>query len=536
MQPLEERDYFTDYSILKEPYAYFEAIRAKGPIYRLPGSGIVVVTGFDEILEVLKNTRDFSSVIAPQGPAAPLPFKPEGPDITSQIEAHRTDFVGGDLLVAYDDAQHTMSRSLLTRLFTPSRLKANEQFISAYSDRLVQAAAAKGGCELMKEIATPFVTMVIADLLGVPADDRQIFMDAIEAGPPPGSLDSDDLLSQNQPLVLMGMHFIGYVQDRRQNPRADILSELANATYPDGSTPDAMEIVRLATFLFGAGQDTSAKLLGNAMKFLVDQQGLQDRMRDNPSLIPQMLEEVLRLEGSTKMTARLARKDSRIGDLQVPAGTKVMLALSAANRDPRRWESPEAFILDRPKIREHLAFGRGAHVCAGAPLARTEVRILMEKFLEHTARIDLVEAEHGGRNNRSFDYESSFIIRGLAELHLELTPAAGAFEGLAGAAEPKVRAAKPAAPAVHSAKPAAPAVQYSTADTKIGALLADPAAKAVLDKHFPGVSSDKRIALAKSMTLRAVRKFAPDKFTLEALDAADAELAQLARGISGAQS
>ena len=104
MQSLEDRDYFTDHLILKEPYAYFEAIRAKGPIYQLPGSGIVVVTGFDETLEVLKNTKDFSSDIAPQGPAAPLPFQPQGADITPQIEAHRTDFVGGDLLVALQRA------------------------------------------------------------------------------------------------------------------------------------------------------------------------------------------------------------------------------------------------------------------------------------------------------------------------------------------------------------------------------------------------------------------------------------------------
>jgi cytochrome P450 len=382
----------------------------------------------------------------------------------------------------------------------------------------VKSAAARGGCELIKEIATPFVTMVIADLLGVPADDRQVFMDAIEANPPPGSLNSDDLMEQNQPLVLMGTYFIGYVQDRRQNPRADILSELANATYPDGSTPDAMEIVRLATFLFGAGQDTSAKLLGNTMKFIVDEPGLQERLRADPTLIPQLLEEVLRLEGSTKMTARLARKDTQIGDLKVPAGTKVMLALAAANRDPRRWENPQALILDRPKIKEHLAFGRGAHVCAGAPLARTEVRIILEKFLQHTSKIELLEAEHGPRGKRNFDYESSFIIRGLSKLHLKITPAPGV--AAANVAEPpKAKAPSP--------DKTASAARYSTADTKIGALLADPAAKAVIDKYFPGVSSDKRIAMAKFMTFRAVQKFAPDMFTTAALDAADAELAPL---------
>jgi cytochrome P450 len=527
MQSLEDRDYFSDHGILKDPYAYFEAIRARGPIYQLPSSGLVVVTGFDEILGVLKNTQDFSSVIAPGGPAAPLPFDPQGSDITPQIEGHRTDFVGGDLLVAYDDTQHNISRSLLTRLFTPPRLRANEHFMAEYSDQLVKEAVENGGCELVQQIATPFVTLVIADLLGVPAEDRQIFMDAIEAGPPPGSLNSDDLMAQNQPLVVMGMYFAEYVQDRRKDPRGDILSELANSTYPDGSTPDAMEIVRLATFLFGAGQDTSAKLLGNTMKFIVDEPGLQDRLRSDPALIPQLLEEVLRLEGSAKMTARLARKDTHIGELKVPAGTRVMLALSAGNRDPRRWQDPAALVLDRPKIKEHLAFGRGAHVCAGAPLARAEVRIILEKFLKQTSKIELLEEKHGPRHNRNFDYDASFIIRGLSELHIKLTPATGSVD--ATAALQKAPAPKRSLFNFKGRTESniAPPIHYSTAETKIGALLADPAAKAVLDKYFPGVSGDKRIAMGKSMTLRAVRKFSPDTFTLEALDAADAELAQL---------
>ena len=530
MQTLAERDYFSDHSILRDPYAYFEAVRAKGPVYRLPDRDMVVVTGFEEILDVLKNSQDFSSVNSVQGAATALPFKPEGADITGQIEAHRTQFIGGDLVVAYDDQPHVRSRSLLSRLFTPSRLRANEEFIAAFSDRLVREAVANGGCELMKGIATPFVTLVIADLLGVPEGDRQIFMDAIEAGPPPGSLDADDLEGQNMPLVLMGMYFAEYVADRRKDPREDVLSELANATYPDGSTPDAMEIVRLATFLFGAGQDTSAKLLGNAIRFIIDQPGLQQQLRDNPALIPQLIEETLRLEGSAKMTTRLARRDTRIGDVEIAAGTKVFLALAAGNRDPRRWENPETFDLNRAKLKEHLGLGRGAHVCAGAPLARVEVRVLLEKFLEHTAHIDFVEEKHGPPGARNLEYEPSFIIRGLTEMHLKLTPA----PGFVAPAKPVVQpGAKPKKSGLlglfgfgKKAEPEAP-TGYSTLDTTIGDLLSEPALTAVLDKHFPGVSEDKRIGMAKNMTLRRVQKFAGEVFTDAALDAMDADLAKL---------
>jgi cytochrome P450 len=135
-----------------------------------------------------------------------------------------------------------------------------------------------------------------------------------------------------------------------------------------------------------------------------------------------MMEEVLRLEGSSKATTRLARRDTRIGDIEVPAGTKVMIALAAISRDPRRWNDPNMFILNRPKIKEHLSFGRGAHTCAGAPLARVEVRVLLEKFIEYTSNIDFDESKHGKSGNRLLDFEASFIVRGLSELHLKLTP------------------------------------------------------------------------------------------------------------------
>lgn len=423
MQDLAERDYYTDHSIHRDPYAFFEALRGHGPVYKPPGRDYWIVTGFQEVLEVLGNTRDFSATISLQGAGVPLPFTPDGSDISAQVAAHQYDFHGGNLVVNYDDDLHKNSRSLLNRLFVPSRLKANQEFMNAFADELVKKAIAQGRCELMAEVATPFVTLVVADLLGVPAEDRQLFMEALASGPPPGSLDTEEMLHAPSPLDLMAKYFIGYVTDRRANPRQDILTELATAKFPDGSTPDAMEIVRLSTFLFAAGQDTSAKLLGNAIRYIVDQPGLQDQLRANPALIPALLEEVLRLEGSTKATARLARKDTTVGGTKIPAGAKLLLSLAAANRDSRRWEDPARFKLDRPAQREHLSFGRGAHTCAGAPLARAEVRIILEKFLAKTSQIDLVAAKHGSPGNRTYDFEPSFITRGLAELHVTFVPA-----------------------------------------------------------------------------------------------------------------
>jgi cytochrome P450 len=419
-KPLAERDFFSDSSILRDPYEYFEAVHAKCPVSQLADRDLVMVTGFEESLEVLRNTKDFSSVITAGGPVLPLPFEPAGDDISAQIEANRSKVPGTDLLVTYDDSRHTATRSLLSRLFVPSRLKANEDFMRTLADKLVKEAVAQGQCELIAEIAAPYVTLVVADLLGVPEDDRESFRKAIDAAPPAGSTESGE--TSFAPLEYMAGFFVKYIHERRANPRGDILSEFAAAKYPDGSTPDVMELVKLAVFLFAAGQDTSAKLLGNSMRFIVETPELQKTLREEKSLIPAFLEEVLRLEGSTKTTFRLARRNTKIGAMQIPAGKKVVIAFAGANRDPRRWDNPKEFKLDRPKIKEHIAFGRGAHTCIGAPLARAEVAIILERFLANTSQIKLSEAKHGAAGNRGLDYEPSYIIRGLTQMHLELAP------------------------------------------------------------------------------------------------------------------
>ena len=413
-------DYFTDKAVLLDPYRFFEEIRAHGPIAQLESRDMLAVTGFAEAVEVLTNGHDFSAILNPD-PIQPMRFEPEGDDISAQIEA-----VMGtgpmDLMVSYDGKMHADARSLLNPLFVPSRLKANEDYMRALADEMVREMVAKGGCEAIAEVATPFVTLVIADLLGVPADDRQKFREIIDAGPPPGNMDAAGEPQSMHPLMIMAGYFMRYMQERAAAPQDDILTELALAKYPDGGTPGPMEPVKTAMFLFAAGQDTSAKLIGNALRRLCDDPALQASLRADPTQIGSFLEEVLRLEGSVKANFRLAKRNCRVGDVDIPAGKKIVIWIAAANRDPRRWENPEEFIVGRPKIKEHLAFGRGAHVCAGAPLARKEVAVLMEKLFEHTSEIRLSEAHHGARGARRIDYEPSYIIRGLDNLHIELIP------------------------------------------------------------------------------------------------------------------
>ncbi len=414
-----EIDYFTDKDVLLDPYEFLEGIRKHGPVIRLNSRDMVAVTGFAEAVQVLTNHQDFSSILNPE-PTAPLRFEPEGDDVTAQIEAAMG--TGPmDLMVSYDGKRHADARSLLNPLFTPSRLKANEEYMRGVADAMVQEMVAKGGCEAITEVATPYVTLVIADLLGVPPEDREAFRKIIDSAPPPGNMDAAQE-GEVHPLMIMAQYFMRYMSERLAAPQGDLLTELATAKYPDGADVPLMEAVKNAMFLFAAGQDTSAKLIGNSLRFICENPDLQAELRADHSKIGPFLEEVLRLEGSTKTTFRLAKRKTKIGDLEVPAGQRITVFVSAANRDPRRWEDPHAFKLGRPKIKEHLAFGRGAHVCAGAPLARKEVEVLYQKLFEHTSDIRLSEAHHGPKGARRIDYEPSYIIRGLAELHVELVP------------------------------------------------------------------------------------------------------------------
>jgi cytochrome P450 len=178
------------------------------------------------------------------------------------------------------------------------------------------------------------------------------------------------------------------------------------------------DLAALGAFLFGAGQDTTNHLIGNGMRILALKPDLQNQLRADPTLIPDFVEEVLRFDGSVKGEGRLCVKTTTVGGVEIKAGTPLLVALLGANRDERRFDDPDEFKLDRPKAKEHLAFGRGAHTCIGAPLARSEARVTFERLLNRLGNIRISEAHHGSPSEHRFDYEPTFILRALKNLHL----------------------------------------------------------------------------------------------------------------------
>lgn len=415
-------DFFKDEGLLEDPYPYFEVLRAKSPVLALAHHGVVAVTGYDEANEIYHDTETFSSCNSVVGPFAQFPVPLEGDDVGDIIDRHREHLPMNEHLVTMDPPAHTRERALLMRLITANRLKENEEFMSRLADRLLDEFIEDGQCELISAYAQPFAMLVVADLLGVPETDHQRFREGFGLSGTPGKLGSgqDDKSDLNMIGWLDGW-FSSYVEDRRREPRNDVLTDLALATYPDGTTPEVTSVVRTATFLFAAGQETTARLLAIALKYLAERPDLQNELREHPERIPAVVEEALRIESPVKADFRLARRSTTVAGVDIAAGTPVMLLNGAANRDPRRFECPAEFRSDRPNSRAHVAFGRGAHTCPGAPLARAEGRISLERILNRMRDIRLSDEHHGPPADRHFKYEPTWVLRGLSELHLEFS-------------------------------------------------------------------------------------------------------------------
>ena len=418
-------DFFRGDKLVTDPYPYFEALREQCPVLREPHYGVVMVTGYEEAVEVFHDSARFSSCLSVTGPFPGFPVPLEGEDVTGLIEEHRGELPFNDQLPTLDPPVHTAHRGLLMRLITPKRLKENEAVMWQLADRLLDDFLADGEGEFNSGFAGPFTLLVIADLLGVPENDREEFRDALQGRRPrTGTIGSTgpDALGHN-PLEFLYERFSGYIEDRRREPRDDVLTGLATATFPDGTVPEVADVVHVAANLFSAGQETTVRLLGSAMKIIAEEPGIQRQLRDHRDRIPNFIEETLRLESPVKGDFRLSRVPVTVGGVDLPAGTTVMLLNGAANRDPRRFPDPATFDPERPNARHHLAFGRGIHTCPGAPLARAEGRVAIERLLDRTAGIRVSEREHGPAGDRRYRYLPTFILRGLTRLNLEFTVA-----------------------------------------------------------------------------------------------------------------
>ena len=284
-------------------------------------------------------------------------------------------------LLMIDGERHRRLRGLVSKAFTPRRVEALRARAEAIVDELLDRVAAHGTMDVVHDLAEPFPTIMIAELLGVPAEDQARFRAWSD-----GLVDFLDPLSGRNGLescrratTELGDYFRGLLADRRQSPRDDLLSAML-AAEEEGSSLSEDELVALASLLLAAGNETTTSLIGNAVVLLLRHPGERRRLQDDMGLLPSAVEECLRVEPPVQLTDRAVVAATELAGVRLAPGTIVGALLAAANRDPERFPDPDRFDVGRTD-NVHLSFGYGNHFCLGAALARLETHVALGALL-----------------------------------------------------------------------------------------------------------------------------------------------------------
>jgi cytochrome P450 len=369
-----------------DPYPTYRALREHAPV-KLLTNGSYFLTRYDDLVSAYKNTKVFSSdkkkEFAPKYGASLL------------YEHHTTS------LVFNDPPAHTRVRRLIMGALSPRAIAQMEPDLIALVDRLLDAIATKSKFELIEDFASAIPIQVIGNLLDVPIDEREPLRDwslAILGALEP--VISADVFARGNAAV---KDFLGYLEilvERRRakpgNPERDVLTRLIQGE-DNGERLTTKELLHNCIFLLNAGHETTTNLIGNGLVALSGHPAQKQRLLDHPDLIKPAVEEMLRFESSNQLGNRMTTERFELGGIPMAAGTPVTLCIGAANRDPNQFTDPENLDIGRTPNR-HLAFGTGAHQCAGMALARLEGAIAISRFLVRFPRYALNGAPvRGGR-------------------------------------------------------------------------------------------------------------------------------------------
>jgi cytochrome P450 len=381
-----------EYSL--DPFPLYERMRAAAPVFQDDRSGSWHVLRYDDVQRVLSEHATFSSRMGGDNPSG-----------SGQLFAAS--------LITTDPPRHRQLRSLVTQAFTPKAVDALAPRIAELTDELLEGIAARGSADLIKELAYPLPVIVISELMGIPAEDRERFkqwsdviVSQTQSGP---AGDGDDATAAE----MIG-YFLALIDQRRSRPGEDLISTLLAAEI-DGQKLTVPELLGFCSLLLVAGNETTTNLIGNAVFCLAESPGTLERVLEEPDLLPQTLEEVLRFRSPVQSMYRVSVAETFLGDQRIPAGAPIVAWIGSANRDEQQFQRPAEFDVDRSPNR-HLAFGHGVHFCLGAPLARLEARIALEALLARLPGLSLApEAQ--------LERMESTIVYGLKALPVRWQPA-----------------------------------------------------------------------------------------------------------------
>jgi len=395
-------DLFED-GFVQDPYPLYARMLADGPVHAVGDSGFYAVCGWDAVNDVVARPHDFSSNLT-----ATMTYN------DGTVGTFAMGEVGAEMqaLATADDPAHAVHRKLLVPHLAAKHINALESFVGVAEDVLWNEGVHGGVVEWMSAMANRLPMMVIGRLIGVPDEDiDQLGQWGYAATKVVEGLVSPDELTAAGVAV---MQLAGYIMDRfpsaAAEPKDNLFSTLALACAA-GELADLTALNMVAT-LFSAGGESTASLIGSAAYVLATRPDIQRRIRESPDLLAAFLEEVLRYEPPFRGHYRHVLNDTSLAGAHIAAGSRLLLLWGAANRDSSHFEDANDFRLDRVSGKAHISFGKGAHFCVGAALARMEARIVIGRLLERTTWF---EAAATGR------WLPSLLVRRLE--HLELTVA-----------------------------------------------------------------------------------------------------------------
>ena len=379
-----------------DPYPWYERMRRTSPVHRDEGSGVWSVFRYDDVERVLSDYRGFSSRFGSYDDA--------GED-ASPLAAS---------MIGTDPPSHTKLRTMVSSAFGPRAIAELEPRIRAVTTRLMEPAVARGSMDVVSDLAEPLPVTVIAEMLGIPPEDRRRFKawsDAIVGlSNQFGGGDDGALRLQAE----VGGYFLRVVEDRRQRPGTDLISRVVRAEG-GGQRLSDQEVLGCCILLLVAGNETTTNLIANAVQCFLEHPRVAARLAAEPARLPAAIEEVLRYRSPVRAMFRVATQEMRLDGRAVPAGDSVLAWIGSANRDEAKFPDAARFEPDRTP-NPHIAFGHGIHQCLGALLARLEGRVALEALLTRCRGI------RRERPREPLEPLASLIIQGVRHLPIAFEP------------------------------------------------------------------------------------------------------------------
>jgi cytochrome P450 len=376
------------------PYPHYAPLLAgPPPILTIGPTSVALVARYADVTVGLRDHEHLSSVQPPPPP-----------------ETYQGRFAGSRNMLNADPPQHSRLRRLVSRDFTPRRIRELEPRIREIAKDQLDKVEAKGEFDVMTDLANVLPVKVIAHMLGVPAElDATLkeWSDTLVTGDnrPAGMPSPPEIVHA---MDALGDYFTAEIEKRRTNPGSDLVSALV-AAHDEGDVMSAADLLSFVGLLLVAGNETTTNLIGNGTLALGRHPDQLDALKRSPALLPRAIEEMLRYDGPVQSTVRFTKQPVQLGGTEIPGSAFALMILAAANRDPAQFKDPEKFDITRDP-NEHVAFGEGIHFCIGAPLARMEARIAFEAMLARFPRLRLKDPAIKPK------YKGSFFLRGLESL------------------------------------------------------------------------------------------------------------------------